>query len=111
MITRFIIAIDVEGDTLVEAYKNLDKVMHQEVPAREVSWETTDDVFDEDGELENHGVVQDAIMQAFKEIRTGSHDFPDKNTDHGNVCLECDALINYGPRSSHEDTCKYYRGN
>jgi hypothetical protein len=108
--TRFVVAIDVDEDDLTKAYIELNKIMHQEVRACDVAWESTDEAFGPDGEHVNPDDLQSARMEGIDLIRNDYYGFPQKTTSYGNVCLECGAVINYGPRSEHDEECKYYRG-
>ena len=49
---RFVILIDVESNDIKEGYKELDKIMHNEIKPNKISWESTDEAFDNDGEIE-----------------------------------------------------------
>ena len=67
---RFIIAIDVDGNNLVEGYKELTNIMNGKVDPSKIEWgwESTDEVFDNDGELVSPDELQASITQAFEEM-------------------------------------------
>jgi len=64
---RFIIAIDVEDvPDLKEGYRKLYQKMKL-VDSADFSWESTDDVYDGDGNLEYYSDVEKARMAVFQE--------------------------------------------
>ena len=109
---QFTINIDVDANNLLDAYKQLDKIMHQEVKACNVSWESSDEAYDHEGEVIDPETLQEARMKAFKEIREKDYyEFPSETTDGGDYCLLCENHIDYGPegRKDHDIMCKYFR--
>lgn len=64
---RFIIAVDVDADTLPEAYRKLRTKMDTMTSpsARgEIGWETTNEAFDDLGDMIDADELQDAISKA-----------------------------------------------
>ena len=107
----FSVNIEIEDvDSLEEAYIKLNKIMHQEIPAHQVSWESTDECFDEDGNEIDAETLQDARMKGFARINTDDYDFPHETNDRGMWCKECGNNIDYGPsRNQHDSKCRFFR--
>ena len=57
---RFLVCIDTEGETLADAYIHLYKIMNQKFPASHISWESSDEAYDEEGDLLSCYQVQEA---------------------------------------------------
>jgi hypothetical protein len=67
--TRFVVCIDIEEDDVAKAYTELYRFMHNQVPAHKIGWESTDEVFGEDGELMNQNDIQEAREKGFAQIK------------------------------------------
>jgi hypothetical protein len=65
---RIIIALDIEASSTEEAYAKAYETMKQ-VDTESFQWESTDEWFDEDGELIPPDAVQDIRMKVFGEKR------------------------------------------
>ena len=109
---RWIVCLDLESDDPVEAYKELERIMHNETRPDLVSWESSDEAYSDDGITLDPEVLQDARMLAREEVQTKDlYDFPSTSSDYGLTCTECGNSIEYGPkgRGDHNFTCVYYR--
>ena len=67
MTYRFVICLDVNEDTLEEAYEQVYKTMGT-VDTEPFQWESTDEVFDPDGAHVDPEDVQKARMKVFKKL-------------------------------------------
>ena len=65
MTTRFIICVDIDEDDLIEAYSVLYDRMAIICEQSILDWESSDEAYDENGEVINEDKLQEARMSKF----------------------------------------------